>query len=113
MLQDAHLFPLHLSIPGEALDGAIALNERPIADDVLTAVPIPDYGKVEAIPLLTVRRLGVQTSLPIMAPDPSTATRPACLSRSACLSDQPASPDHPASHTQSLLGPIRHRPTHA
>ena len=40
---------------GEALDGAIALNERPIADDVLTAVPIPDYGKVEAIPLLTLR----------------------------------------------------------
>ena len=55
-----HPLLLHFVHPAEALDGAIALNERPIADDVLTAVPIPDYGKVEAIPLLTVCRLGAR-----------------------------------------------------
>ena len=30
-------------------------NERPIADEVLTAVPIPDYGKVQEVPVLTLR----------------------------------------------------------
>ena len=44
-----------LAALGAALEGAIAQNERLIADEVLTAVPIPDYAKVEPIPLLTLR----------------------------------------------------------
>ena len=34
-------------------------NERPIADEVLTGVPIPDYGKVQEVPVLRAARARV------------------------------------------------------
>ena len=44
-----------LAALGAELDAAIAENERPIADAVLTAVPIPAYSEVRQVPVLSLR----------------------------------------------------------
>jgi len=47
------------------LEAAIALNERPIPDESLTAVPIPDLAAVGDVPIVTLRATGGDGSGPI------------------------------------------------